>query len=71
MLTIISLFADDTVIYVSDNDNNNNTIALISIQDNIDTFVSWCIKNRYPVNISRQDLWVLGIRNVLKMQNYI
>ena len=46
----ICLFADDTVIYAS---NPNENVAVQNMQNGIDSFVAWCDKNRLTINIDK------------------
>lgn len=61
--SVINLYADDTLIYVSDEDVN---VAASLLQDDINEVVSWFTKNKLTTNVSKTCLIPIGTKSKLK-----
>lgn len=53
----IHLFADDTVLYVSNRDIN---VAVNNLQKNLDNICKWLAVNRLKINVDKTKLMILG-----------
>ena len=59
----ILLYADDTVLYASD---ENPAIALSDLQEGVDDFVDWCNKNKLSLNVEKTKTMFYGSRPRVK-----
>ena len=59
----ISMYADDTVIYIS-NRNLDNAIALI--QSDLNSLYTWCNRNKVTVNCKKTKFCLFGMRSNIK-----
>ena len=59
----VSLYADDTVIYLSHNDDD---IALRLLQDDLNQLQKWCCMNKITINCKKTKYCVFGMSNAIK-----
>ena len=59
----VSLYADDTVIYIAD--ENVNT-ALDLLQNDLDNLSTWCTRNKLTINSKKTKYCVYGMRSNVK-----
>ena len=59
----ISMYADDTVVYIS-HTNMNNAIALI--QSDLTSVYTWCNSNKLTINCKKTKFCLFGMRSAIK-----
>ena len=63
----VSLYADDTVLYVT---NENIDDAVIDIQEDLNNLSTWCDKNKLTINTIKTKYCIYGSRSVIKKSKY-
>ena len=66
-VTNCKLYADDTVLYASDEDE---LIAHGNVQLDLNRVVNWCMLNKITMNINRTKNVIFGTKNMLKSARY-
>ena len=59
----VSLYADDTVLYIS---HNNIQTALQLVQSDLDKLVEWCTDNKVTINCKKTKYCIYGMRSNIK-----
>ena len=59
----ISMYADDTVIYIS---HSNLNIAITLIQSDLNALYEWCNRNKLTINCKKTKFCLFGMRSNIK-----
>ena len=59
----VSLYADDTVLYTS---NENLDLSVINLQEDLDNLTAWCNRNKLTINSKKTKYCVYGLRSAIK-----
>ena len=59
----ISMYADDTVIYISHTDLN---IAIALLQSDLNSVYTWCNSNKLTINCKKTKYCLFGMRSAIK-----
>ena len=65
--TKVKLYADDTVIYST---NNNEEAAYNDVKHDLKLLMTWCSNNQLTVNIKKTKMLLLGTKTMLKKAQY-
>ena len=64
----VSLYADDTVIYIEHNDVNE---AMERIQSDLNNLAEWCTRNKLMINSKKTKYCIYGMRSNIKKSKSI
>ena len=59
----VSLYADDTVLYVTNEDIN---VAISDIQEDLNNLAAWCDRNKLTINSKKTKYCIYGSRSVIR-----
>ena len=59
----VSLYADDTVIYIS---HFHIAEAVTLLQQDLNSLSKWCLKNRVTINCKKTQYYVFGMKSAIK-----
>ena len=65
--TKVKLYADDTVIYST---NNNEETAYNDVKHDLKLLMTWCNNNQLTVNIKKTKMMLFGTKTMLKKAQY-
>ena len=64
----VSLYADDTVLYITHHDIQ---VALGLLQQDLDSLYAWCKKNKVTINCKKTKYCVFGMKSIIKQSRNV